>query len=101
MAPCLAVMIAAALSVSPARAATGDMFADHGMIVSNRPWVPSDRFHHADMFPASAPYLRTDKDMFDDVTPPGNPDVEDHFSAHLRSIPDEPLFHWPKEAPYP
>ncbi len=80
---------------------TGDMFYDEGLAVYNRPWVPSDQYAPQDMFPWSQPFIDDNKDMFDRVPKPGDPNLEAHFSAHVPYVPDEPLYHWPKDQPYP
>jgi len=80
----------------------GDMFADQGNIIYNRPWVPGDaHLHHRDMFGDPNIYVQSGSDVFGHVRPPPDYGVEDLFSAHVRTIPDEPLYHWPKNKPYP
>jgi hypothetical protein len=94
--------LCALLIPAPAYAGrAGDMFYDSNMVDYARPWVPSDRVHHADMFGSPQPYIRTDKDIFDNVHPPGDFGIEQHFSAHLHALPDDPLYHWPRSDGHP
>ncbi len=71
------------------------MFDDNYYTSTNRPEVPSDRYRRTDMFGSPTPYTRTDKDMFDNVHPPGDYQIENEFSAHIHGAPpDVPLYHW-------
>jgi len=97
------VIALCALATMPVQAKTGDMFTDQGFTVQSRPSVPSDQNYgyasHPDMFPPQAPYVRTDKDMFDSVPKASDPNIEQRFSAHGSiQAPPGRLFQDPNEA---
>jgi len=100
------IVFCALLGGTSVRAArSGDMFTDQGLIFTNRPPVPSDQYYaytsQPDMFRTQAPYVRTNKDMFDFIHPPPNPGIEHEFSARRLPVPYGPLFGGPEGTPPP
>jgi hypothetical protein len=92
-----------ACTSAPVLAKTGDMFADEGYTVLNRPPVESDKDYpytqSGDLFPQSTQYVRADKDVFDSVRIAANPGVEERFSAHLNQAPPvSRLYNWPADS---